>query len=103
VGDVYDNAMAESFFATLECELLARRPLQTQADGKLAVFEFIEAWYNPHRRHSALGYRSPNAFERSRREEQSGGSAPAPREVTERKGGPEGLVLESAQLSTEPG
>ena len=55
VGDAYDNAMAESLFATLERELLDRRRFKTQADAKLAVFEWIEGWYNPHRRHSSLG------------------------------------------------
>jgi putative transposase len=65
VGDAYDNAMAESFFATLECELLNRRSFQTQAEAKLAVFEYIEGFYNPRRRHSSLGYRSPVIFERS--------------------------------------
>lgn len=64
VGDCYDNALCESFFATLECELLARRPFRTQAEARLAVFEFIEGWYNPHRRHSALDYLSPNDYER---------------------------------------
>ena len=64
VGDCYDNAMAESFFATLECELLDRRPLRTQAEARMATFEYIEGWYNPHRRHSALGYFSPIDFER---------------------------------------
>lgn len=103
VGDAYDNAMAESFFATLECELLDRRPLRTQAEGKLAVFEFIEGWYNTHRRHSALGYLSPNEFERSRRDGESGGSASAPRDMNELQRGPEGPALESAHLSTEPG
>ncbi len=63
VGDCYDNALCESFFATLECELLERRRFSTQADAKMAVFEFIEGWYNPHRRHSALGQLSPVAFE----------------------------------------
>ena len=63
-GDCYDNAMAESFFATLECELIDRRSLRTRAEAKMALFDFIEGWYNPHRRHSALGYRSPNDFER---------------------------------------
>lgn len=64
VGDAYDNAMAESFFATLECELLDRRSFRTQAEAKLAVFEWLEGWYNPRRRHSSLGYRSPVQFER---------------------------------------
>lgn len=63
VGDAYDNAMAESFFATLECELLNRRRFASPAEARMAVFSFIEGWYNPSRRHSALGYLSPNAFE----------------------------------------
>jgi putative transposase len=63
VADCYDNAMCESFFATLECELLDRTRFKTQAEAKLAVFDFIEGWYNPHRRHSALGYKSPARFE----------------------------------------
>ena len=65
VGDAYDNAMAESFFATLECELLDRRRFRSQAEARMAVFEWIEGWYNPHRRHSALGYRSPMNYERA--------------------------------------
>ena len=64
VGDAYDNAMAESFFATLEREVLNRRCLKTHAEARLALFEWIEGWYNPHRRHSALGYLSPINFER---------------------------------------
>jgi putative transposase len=64
VGDAYDNAMAESFFATLECELLDRRRFKTQAEARMTVFEFIEGFYNPRRRHSSLGYLSPVAFER---------------------------------------
>jgi putative transposase len=65
VGDAYDNAMAESFFATLERELLSRRRFRSQAEAKMAVFEWIEGWYNPRRRHSALGYRSPVNYERA--------------------------------------
>ncbi len=64
VGDAFDNAMAESFFATLERELLNRRRFKTQAEAKLAVFEWIEGWYNLHRRHSSLGRISPVTFER---------------------------------------
>ncbi len=64
VGDAYDNAMAESFFATLECELIGRRRFKTQAEARMAVFAFIEGFYNPRRRHSALGHLSPAAFER---------------------------------------
>jgi len=64
VGDCYDNAMCESFFATLECELLQRNRFKTRGEAKLAIFEFIEGWYNPHRRHSSLDYHSPIQYER---------------------------------------
>jgi putative transposase len=63
VGDAYDNAMCESFFATLECELLERRRFTSQAEARVACFSFIEGFYNPTRRHSALGYRSPICYE----------------------------------------
>ena len=63
VGDAYDNAMCESFFATLECELLDRRRFASQAEARMACFSFIEGWYNPVRLHSALGYRSPMTYE----------------------------------------
>src|SRR4029079_18328396 len=65
VGDCYDNAMCESFFATLECELLERFRFHTQAQAEAALFQFIEGWYNPHRLHSSLGYVSPVNYERS--------------------------------------
>ena len=65
VGDCYDNAMCESFFATLECELLERRRFRSHAEARMAVFEFIEGWYNPRRRHSAIGYQSPVNYERA--------------------------------------
>jgi transposase InsO family protein len=61
--DAYDNAMCESFFATLECELLERRRFTSKIEAKMACFSFIEGWYNPVRLHSALGYRSPIAYE----------------------------------------
>ncbi|MGH9892419.1 MAG: IS3 family transposase [bacterium] len=64
VGDCYDNAMCESFFATLECELIDRRTFRTRAEARMAIFEFIEGWYNPSRRHSGLGYCSPLEYER---------------------------------------
>jgi putative transposase len=64
VGDCYDNALCESFFATLECELLDRVTLRTPGEARTAVFAFIEGWYNPTRRHSSLDYESPLAFER---------------------------------------
>jgi putative transposase len=67
VGDAYDNALAESFFATLECELLDRNRFRNQVEARMAVFQFIEGWYNPHRLHSGLGYLSPIDFERRAR------------------------------------
>jgi putative transposase len=82
VGDAYDNAMCESFFATLECELLDRQRFKNQVEARLAVFDFIEGWYNPHRRHSALAYQSPIAYERNQLPE---------------------TTCESVHLSTEPG
>lgn len=63
VGDCYDNALCESFFATLECELLDREQFATRSEARMAVFDFIEGWYNRHRRHSALDYQSPMAYE----------------------------------------
>jgi putative transposase len=63
VGDAYDNAMAESFFASLECELIDRRVWKTFVDARLEIFTWIEGWYNPRRRHSALQYLSPIDFE----------------------------------------
>ena len=64
VGDCYDNALCESFFASLECELLDRRSFQNHAEARMAVFHYIEGWYNTHRRHSSIGYYAPIAFER---------------------------------------
>lgn len=68
VGDCYDNAMCESFFATLECELIDRHRWPTKAEARMAVFRFIEAWYNSRRRHSSLGYKSPVAYEQNHHE-----------------------------------
>jgi len=62
-GDCYDNAVAESFFSTLEFELLMQSDWQTRDDARRAVFRYIETWYNPKRRHSTLGYLSPAAYE----------------------------------------
>jgi putative transposase len=70
VGDAYDNAMAESFFATLECELIARRTWKSKAEARTAIFIWIEGWYNPRRRHSALDHQSPMNFERNRNEQE---------------------------------
>jgi len=63
VGDDYDNALCESFCATLECELLDRRHFRSRREAAGAVFGFIEGWYNPHRRHSSIGYMSPVRYE----------------------------------------
>ena len=71
VGDAYDNALCESFFATLECELLDLQRFPTQAEAKMAVFDFIEGFYNPRRRHSSLGQKSPVNFERLHRVEEA--------------------------------
>jgi putative transposase len=63
-GDCFDNALAESFFASLETELIDRACWRTSAEARLAVFDYIEIFYNSRRRHSALGYLSPAAYER---------------------------------------
>ena len=63
-GDAYDNALAESFFASLECELLDRVHFISREAARLAIFEWLEAWYNPRRRHSALDYLAPLEYER---------------------------------------
>jgi transposase InsO family protein len=62
-GNCWDNAVAESFFATLELELIVRSAWDTHDDARVAVFQFIESWYNRRRRHSTLGYISPAAYE----------------------------------------
>ena len=60
----YDNAITESFFASLECELLAQLRFTTILEARSAIFAYIAGFYNTHRRHSALGYLSPATFER---------------------------------------
>ena len=75
VGDCYDNAMAESFFATLECELIDRTTFHTRKEAQLEVFDFIEAFYNRKRRHSSIDYLSPVDFERRAAESDRSGSA----------------------------
>ena len=64
VGDAYDNALCESFFATLECELIDRHRFRSHSEARMAVFQFIEGFYNLSRRHSALGYLSPIEYQR---------------------------------------
>ena len=63
VADCYDNAMCESFFATLECEHLTRHRFKTKVQARMSIFEFIEGWYNPTRKHSSLDYQSPVQYE----------------------------------------
>jgi putative transposase len=63
IGDAYDNAMAESFFSTLQRELLDEHRWQSRHELALAVFEWIEGWYNPRRRHSSIGNLSPIDYE----------------------------------------
>ena len=62
-GDCYDNAVAESFFATLEFELIMQRDWHTEEEARRAIFRYIETWYNRTRRHSTLGYISPAEYE----------------------------------------
>ena len=71
IGHAHDNAMAESFFASLERELIDRRNFQTQVEAQMALFTYIEGWYNPRRRHSALGRITPINFKRSHTEHPS--------------------------------
>jgi putative transposase len=63
VGDAYDNTMVESFFASLECGLIDRRSWKNIAQARMAVFTWIEGWYNPRRCYSGIGYKSPINFE----------------------------------------
>lgn len=63
VGDAYDNALCESFFASLECELVDRSQWRTHGQARMAVFDYLEVFYNRSRRHSALGYLSPATYE----------------------------------------
>jgi putative transposase len=77
VGDAYDNAMAESFFASLECELLNRRAFKTKSEARTALFTYIEGWYNPRRRHSGIDYLSPSDFERKHAPDASDAQQPS--------------------------
>ena len=63
VGDAYDNALCDSFFAALECELLEQRRFASQIEAPMACFSVIKGFHNPTRRHSALGHRSPIRYE----------------------------------------
>jgi transposase InsO family protein len=70
-GDCWDNAVAESFFATLKVELVYATTWETRAAARSALFEYIEVFYNGQRRHSSLGYLSPRAFERRRAQQRA--------------------------------
>jgi transposase InsO family protein len=63
-GDCYDNSTVETFFKTIKAELIWRRPWHTRRDAELASFQYINGFYNPRRRHSALGWKSPVAFKK---------------------------------------
>jgi len=76
VGGFVDNAMAENFFVTLECELLNRSTFRARGVAERAIFKFIVGWYNPHRRHSSLGYLSPVNFERQHVQLKGGAHTP---------------------------
>jgi putative transposase len=80
VGDCFDNAMAESFFATLECEVLDRHHFRTRDEARVKIFSWIEGWYNLRRRHSSIEYRSPREFEqRSHKRSRTGPQELLPR------------------------
>ncbi len=74
VGDAYDNALAESFFATLECELIDRECFETREIARTKIFDYLETWYNPRRRHSSIDYLSPMDYERRCQEASSASS-----------------------------
>jgi len=112
VGDCFDNALCESFFATLECELLDQNDFSTRAEAQRAVFDFIEGWYNLHRLHSSLGYDTPTRYERryaeriaaDRKEEKIRSERPC--NAPEEHSGPTRARtpgMSSATLSAEPG
>jgi transposase InsO family protein len=63
VGNCWDNAVAESFFATLKTELVADAHWPTRSSAQRALFEYIEVWYNNKRLHASLGYKTPAQYE----------------------------------------
>ena len=63
VGDSFDNALAENFFSTLKIELVYRTSFRTREEADLALFRYVDGWYNPHRIQKALGWRSPDEYE----------------------------------------
>src|SRR5262249_39001970 len=104
IGDAYDNAMCESFFATLECELLARSRFRNRGEARTAVFAFIEGFYNRRRRHSSIGYLSPIDYEQQLVAEPApprpaGGLAAVKDKPL---GGPQGAVLDRRSARRPP-
>jgi hypothetical protein len=80
-GDAYDNAACESVISTIKNELIKRRSWTSRDQARLAVFSYIETFYNPRRRHSALGYRSPVEFENMTQEAPADAAAAQPQRV----------------------
>jgi putative transposase len=81
VGDCFDNAVCESFHASLKKELIHRRPWPTRAEARSAIFRYIEGWFNPRRRHSTLEYLSPADHEQAH-QEMIAATATTPAELT---------------------
>ncbi len=77
-GDCFDNAVCESFHASLKKELIYRRSWPTRAETRTAVFEYIEGWFNPRRRHSTLGYLSPADYEHQHAQLTAPAATPSP-------------------------
>jgi len=92
-GNCWDNAVSESFFGTLKTELLYELPVQTPDATRVAIADYIDAFYNVRRRHSSLGYRSPLEFELKNGGGALGGSAPEPPFILEPGRDPEKPVL----------
>ena len=92
-GDAYDNAVAESFFASLEKDLLRRQSFPTRQDARTAVFDYIETFYNPIRLHSTLGYLSPIEYEKTTNEE--GRASSLVTTCPQNRGGPRQLTSEA--------
>jgi putative transposase len=102
VGDAYDNAMAESFFASLECELIDRRSWKTFAQARMAIFTWIEGWYNPRRRHSGIGQKSPINFDKEL-QKQGPSTTNACQQITEEDGLPKGCFAPVDKPPSGPG
>ena len=83
VGDAYDNAMTESFFASLECERIDRRSWKSFSEARMAIFALIKGWYDPRRRHKSIEQKSPTNFEEELQDKAEAEAAmPATAELT---------------------